>query len=294
LAGVAGLVRRGGACPEPRASSLFCVEEMLSLRWTLGGAPGRSAGSASLHGSGGRGRGGGQSSGVGSGEDPQARVVRMPRSVAEEVAASLAARPHSPEVLVFTAPLGGPAQSGRFRQKLLQASCPCRERGNRQAAEGPAPGRAAGRPALLRPSAYLCQPAHPPGREHQGGAGAAGGMRPPASPSTPTGTCSRPRWRRSLTAWRWCGMPPWRSGHGPSTDQRTTAWGNPQVDDLISWRRLRGSNPRGSCPPTRFPGVCLRPLGQASAGQCTPRESTVCLSSRRGGRARSGGRGLGP
>jgi hypothetical protein len=33
------------------------------------------------------------------------------------------------------------------------------------------------------------------------------------------------------------------------------------------WRRLRGSNPRGSCPPTRFPGVCLRPLGQASAGQ---------------------------
>jgi integrase len=114
LAGVAGLVRRGGACPEPRASSLFCVEEMLSLRWTLGGAPGRSAGSASLHGSGGRGRGGGQSSGVGSGEDPQARVVRMPRSVAEEVAASLAARPHSPEVLVFTAPLGGPLSRADF------------------------------------------------------------------------------------------------------------------------------------------------------------------------------------
>src|ERR687893_2856345 len=41
---------------------------------------------------------------------------------------------------------------------------------------------------------------------------------------------------------------------------------NPQVDDQVSWRRLRGSNPRGSCPPTRFPGVCLRPLGQASAG----------------------------
>ena len=39
------------------------------------------------------------------------------------------------------------------------------------------------------------------------------------------------------------------------------------MDDPFFWRRLRGSNPRGSCPPTRFPGVCLRPLGQASAGQ---------------------------
>jgi hypothetical protein len=38
-------------------------------------------------------------------------------------------------------------------------------------------------------------------------------------------------------------------------------------DDPFVWRRLRGSNPRGSCPPTRFPGVCLRPLGQASAAQ---------------------------
>jgi len=50
----------------------------------------------------------------GSGEDPQARVVRMPRSVAEEVAASLAARPHSPEVLMFTAPLGGPLSRADF------------------------------------------------------------------------------------------------------------------------------------------------------------------------------------
>ena len=50
---------------------------------------------------------------MGSGEDPnEARVVRMPRSVAEEVAASLAARPHSPEALVFTVPHGWAAQSG--------------------------------------------------------------------------------------------------------------------------------------------------------------------------------------
>jgi hypothetical protein len=49
------------------------------------------------------------------------------------------------------------------------------------------------------------------------------------------------------------------------------------------WRRLRGSNPRGSCPPTRFPGVCLRPLGQASAGQCTPRGPRSRRAGRRGG-----------
>ena len=44
----------------------------------------------------------------------EARVVRMPRSVAEEVAASLAARPHSPEALVFTARLGGPLSRADF------------------------------------------------------------------------------------------------------------------------------------------------------------------------------------
>jgi integrase len=44
----------------------------------------------------------------------EARVVRMPRSVAEEVAASLAARPHSPEALVFTAPMGGPLSRADF------------------------------------------------------------------------------------------------------------------------------------------------------------------------------------
>jgi integrase len=38
----------------------------------------------------------------------EARVVRMPRSVAEEVAASLAGRPQNRDALVFTAPMGGP------------------------------------------------------------------------------------------------------------------------------------------------------------------------------------------
>ena len=44
----------------------------------------------------------------------EARIVRMPRSVAEELAASLATRPHNPEALVFTAPMGGPLSRADF------------------------------------------------------------------------------------------------------------------------------------------------------------------------------------
>jgi integrase len=44
----------------------------------------------------------------------EARTVRMPRSVAEEVAALLAARPHNREALVFTAPMGGPLGRADF------------------------------------------------------------------------------------------------------------------------------------------------------------------------------------
>ena len=38
----------------------------------------------------------------------EARTVRLPRSISEELAAFLAAHPREPEVLVFSAPLGGP------------------------------------------------------------------------------------------------------------------------------------------------------------------------------------------
>jgi integrase len=44
----------------------------------------------------------------------EARTVRMPRSVAEEVGASLAVRPHYQDALVFTAPMGGPLGRGDF------------------------------------------------------------------------------------------------------------------------------------------------------------------------------------
>jgi integrase len=50
----------------------------------------------------------------------EARTVRMPRSVAEEVAASLAARPHNREALVFTAPMGGPLSRADFARNYFK------------------------------------------------------------------------------------------------------------------------------------------------------------------------------
>jgi integrase len=44
----------------------------------------------------------------------EARTVRLPRSVAEELGAYLAGRPRGPEDLVFTAPLGGPLRQSKF------------------------------------------------------------------------------------------------------------------------------------------------------------------------------------
>jgi integrase len=44
----------------------------------------------------------------------EARTVRLPRSVAEELGVYLADRPHGPGDLVFTAPRGGPVRSSKF------------------------------------------------------------------------------------------------------------------------------------------------------------------------------------
>ena len=44
----------------------------------------------------------------------EARTVRLPRSVAEELGAFLADRPHDPGDLVFTAPRGGPLRESKF------------------------------------------------------------------------------------------------------------------------------------------------------------------------------------
>jgi integrase len=44
----------------------------------------------------------------------EARTVRLPRFLCDELAAYLAGRPHGPEDLVFTAPLGGPLRESKF------------------------------------------------------------------------------------------------------------------------------------------------------------------------------------
>jgi integrase len=59
----------------------------------------------------------------------EARTVRLPRSVAEELGAYLAGRPHGPEDLVFTAPLGGPLRphtwiKGFFKPAVRAAGLP--------------------------------------------------------------------------------------------------------------------------------------------------------------------------
>jgi hypothetical protein len=44
----------------------------------------------------------------------EARTIRLPRSVAEELGAYLAGRPHGRDDLVFTAPRGGPLRESKF------------------------------------------------------------------------------------------------------------------------------------------------------------------------------------
>jgi integrase len=44
----------------------------------------------------------------------EARTVRLPRFLCEQLGAHLAGRPHSPDDLVFTEPLGGPLRESKF------------------------------------------------------------------------------------------------------------------------------------------------------------------------------------
>jgi integrase len=50
----------------------------------------------------------------------EARTVRIPRSVAEEVGAQLLGRPHGLKDLVFTAPRGGPLDRATFVRTYLK------------------------------------------------------------------------------------------------------------------------------------------------------------------------------
>jgi len=86
----------------------------------------------------------------------EARTVRLPRFLCEELGAYLADRPHGPEDLVFSAPLGGPLRESKFVPGYFKP-----------AARG---GRAPADAAVLRPAALGCLAAHPRGRQRQSGA----------------------------------------------------------------------------------------------------------------------------
>jgi integrase len=50
----------------------------------------------------------------------EARTVRLPRSITDELAAHLASRPHGPEDLVFPAPLGGPMRWSKWTRRYFK------------------------------------------------------------------------------------------------------------------------------------------------------------------------------
>jgi integrase len=50
----------------------------------------------------------------------EARTVRLPRSITDELAAHLAIRPHDPEDLVFPAPLGGPMRWSKWTKRYFK------------------------------------------------------------------------------------------------------------------------------------------------------------------------------
>jgi integrase len=77
----------------------------------------------------------------------EARTVRMPRSVAEEVGAALAARPQDQGALVFTAPMGGPLGRADFVRSHFK---PAVRRANEALAKLPKDQRPAPLPEGLR------------------------------------------------------------------------------------------------------------------------------------------------
>jgi integrase len=76
----------------------------------------------------------------------EARTVRLPRFLAEELGAHLADRPHDPEALMFPAPLGGPLRFSKWTDNYYKRAIPVANQAIIAAAK---PGE---RPALLSPS----------------------------------------------------------------------------------------------------------------------------------------------
>lgn len=72
----------------------------------------------------------------------------MPRSVAEEIGAQLADRPHEPDDLVFTAPMGGPLDRAGFVKNYFK---PAIRAANEAISKLPRDQRPAPLPERLRP-----------------------------------------------------------------------------------------------------------------------------------------------
>src|SRR4029453_4827453 len=48
------------------------------------------------------------------------RTIRLPRFLSDQLAAYLADRPHGPDDLVFSAPMGGPLREGKFMERFFR------------------------------------------------------------------------------------------------------------------------------------------------------------------------------
>ena len=177
----------------------------------------------------------------------EARTVRLPRSVAEELGVYLAARPRDPEALVFTAPLGGPLRphtwvKGFFKPAVRAAGLPEALRlydlrhNLRVAADRP------GRQRQGRPGADRARDReHHPGHLRASVPFRAGGPGRPAG-ADPDGRPSESGAGRARTSGRHAHRNCWQIA-----------------------RRRWDSNPRGPLGSGDFQGRCLRPLGHSSA-----------------------------
>jgi integrase len=165
----------------------------------------------------------------------EARTVRIPRSVAEEVGAQLLGRPRGPDDLVFTAPRGGPLDRATFVRAYLK---PAIRSANQAIVRRPNAERPALLPEGLRfydlrhtcASLLIAQGATvKPSRRSWA-------TRPPASRSTPTGTCPVRDGDARGTA---------RRGPGRGPREALAAPGRPRRRAAPGTRRSTGQNRGG-------------------------------------------------
>jgi integrase len=148
----------------------------------------------------------------------EARTVRFPRSLAEEVGAYLADRPHGPDDLVFTAPRGGPLRESkfvpsRFKPALTEASRRIMAAGTDACGVLPEGLRSYD---LRHTCASLLIAQGASVKAVQAHLGHA-----TASITLDTyGHLFRTSWGRSPTGSNWSGRRLWASCHGPRTDRR--------------------------------------------------------------------------